>query len=1211
MKKTKVLASLTLASLTISMLPFNAFANVLVPTRLAGGTAAQTAVQIADQTGWTGTAILASSTSYGMVDALAAGPLAYSLKAPILLTGAGATLDADTKKELTKLAVKTVYVTSGTAVISQGVLEQLSEMGITVIPLGGVDRAATSVNIAKKMTGVTKVAVVNGLQDALSIAAVASAANEPILLTDKAALPASVSAYLATNPGITSSDVIGGKGIISEAVMSSLPKATRHAGTTAYDTNAQVIQDFSSVITYSNVFVANGRTGIDALAGAPLAAMTKSAIVLTEGTVPAVASLVHDKLATDSVVTAIGGEAVVPESVRKGILSGVATLPASQLSVARVNAVSASSFKVVFNQAPADSTKVTFTVKNMVTPVTVSPTWNSAKTEAILTSSANFSEGTYSVAVKNGDTDLGTSKVDVAAQKIAEIKITSTKLGVVTNSSDASKQTGYATYLVLDQYQNDITCSGLANNIIFQSGVGSVEVKDGLLTVTPNTTNSNLMQFSTVVITGYDSTSGVSVTSTLTTSTQIGTLSDFQLGDLKNADGKVLTDGDSSSIFYANYTAKDISGNPTTDYQIIMNGLILHGDAGATGNEINQLTTSHSYVKATIEKDPTDSTKAVVKVVASSANTSLAMDMPTVITAMTWTGKTSTLTTTLKKASTADTFILMAPANSIAVGENKEIPFSCLDQNGAALTKMDDIKGITLSGAHFEANVDGTAKVIVGDVNNYGIPNDGQQVITATTSTGKFSSLTLNIQKRAVADTLTFNRSAIINTMQAGAVQRVDMGYLYGGLSVKDQYGRAIDMVNEPQTYAVYATSSTAAGAAINLSQNNGLLSVTSGSPLSYGNMGIQIEAANVGTGTVTFNLVDTAQKKAGSNTETICADPANPTAAELASLAIIDSKSVTISVLAADSTDIKGYTISPVAKPLYAAALKGTTPAAITWQDNAYDANPFIYGTTASGSKVVLASNTKAGKPLIVGKSVDSTDFNIDPNEYTLSKLGYPGQGVGRITIDPNGYDSIFVSANALPDNVTQSSCNLTVTIKGADGAVHALTTVIKSTTENPAASNVGVTADASYDGISVSDDGNTVYLTPAVSTGNSSGNTLAVGKCISRFDAAGGKANRSLIYFYAKDQYTAKGQSLAQIFVVPGPDNAADGTVDPDNVYTYTAKTGSKQTYTRADASAFTVDQYGTITANNLKAGDFVVLTGVSKNGLLKTIRVVVLKQ
>ncbi len=321
MKNTKkALTSLAITGMALTMVPFNAFATGTVPTRLAGTTAAQTAVAIADQTGWTGTAILASSASYGMVDALTAGPLASYLKAPILLTGAGNVLDAATKAELVKLNVTKVYVTSGTAVISQAVLNELAAMNITVLPLGGFDRAATSVNIASKMVGVTKIAVANGLQDALSIAAIASAANEPILLTDKNALPSSVKGYLAANPGITASDVIGGTGIISDAVKATVPSATRHAGNTAYDTNNKVIQDFASSLMFDQVYLANGVTGIDALAGAPLAAQTKSAIVLTDGVnAPAAATFVNGKLTSNCVVTALGGKAVVPESVLAGV----------------------------------------------------------------------------------------------------------------------------------------------------------------------------------------------------------------------------------------------------------------------------------------------------------------------------------------------------------------------------------------------------------------------------------------------------------------------------------------------------------------------------------------------------------------------------------------------------------------------------------------------------------------------------------------------------------------------------------------------------------------------------------------------------------------------------------------------------------------------------------------------------------------------------
>ena len=380
MKKTKkALASLAITGMALTTIPFNAFAIGTVPTRLAGITAQQTAVAIADQTGWTDTAVIASSESYGACDALTAGPLAAYLKAPILLQEAGTVLNADTKAELEKLKVIKVYVTSGTAVISQAVIDQLKAMKIEVVSLGGNDRFDTSVNIAKKLVElgapVKKVAVAYGWlnQDALSIASVASAAVEPIILTEKAGLPASAQAFLAANLGITAADVIGGTGVIDASVMSQLPNPTRHFGNTAYDTNNQVIQDFASSLNFGNVFVANGVTGIDALAGAPLAAMTKSAIVLTDGVnVPAAAAFTYSKSAADSVVTALGGAAVVPESVRVGVATGKVTTVPGELEVdlavtAATNAVTAAeaaktqaaveAAKLLVNALPAGTVK--------------------------------------------------------------------------------------------------------------------------------------------------------------------------------------------------------------------------------------------------------------------------------------------------------------------------------------------------------------------------------------------------------------------------------------------------------------------------------------------------------------------------------------------------------------------------------------------------------------------------------------------------------------------------------------------------------------------------------------------------------------------------------------------------------------------------------------------------------------------------------------
>lgn len=1166
MKKTKkALASMAIAGMTLSMLPYNAFAAGTVPTRLAGTTAAQTAVAIADQTGWTGAAVLASSASYGMVDALTAGPLATFLKAPILLQDPGNVLNADTKAELTKLNVTKVYVTSGTAVISQAVLDQLAGMGITVVPLGGADRFETSANIAKEMVQlgapVSKVAVAYGWlnQDALSIASIASASNEPILLTDKTSVPASVQAFLSSNTSITSSDVIGGTGVISDAVKAEFPNATRHYGNTAYDTNNQVIQDFSSSLDFNNVYVANGVTGIDALAGAPLAAQTKSAIVLTDGTVPAVAAYVHGKLASDSVVTALGGSAVVSDAVRTGIINGTVTPPQGNLAVTSVSATAANSFKVVFNQAPADTSKVTFDVENSTTPVTVTATWNADKTEATLTNSANFPEGTYSVDVKNDTTDLGTSSVTVAQQKIASINITSNKLGVVTNSDNS--QTGYATYNVLDQYGNDITNSSLANDLTFQSGVGTVDAKDGLLKLTPSSSTTNLMQYSTVVITGYDSTSGVSVSATLNTSTQIGTLSDFQLGTLTNADGKALTAGDTSE-FYASFTAKDMSGNPTTNYDLIKGGLILHSDSN--GND-NLLTTSNSYVTASLEQDPTDSTKAVIKVVATGDSNAITMDMPTVITAMTWSGKTSTLNTTLHKASSVDSFTLMSPAESIAVNEGKAIPFTALDQNGQAITKYSDLDttNLTISNAKLVENTDGTASLLAGP-NGDGFTNDGQQVITATTSTGKYSSITINVQKYAKADTLSLDSSVLLSNMQSGASQSVDFGYNWGGFSVKDQYGRVFDMTGKSSSAAVgttpaynYEVYATPSGDVSVSGTDKSKAATVSGTPLAYGANGIKITANDVhttgGSGTVTFKLVNLAEKNSDGTAKV--ANQANPTSTELASLTTIDSKSVSLQILKND--DIKGYTMDTVTNPIYADATSSTTPGAFSGRIDAYAANPSVYGTTASGSKVMLA-----GDP-IIGASVDSSDFGIENS----------GSGVISSS-NPTTYDGVNVYAKTLADNVTSSSTTLGVTIMGADGKVHSLTTPIKSSTATPVASSLNVSVATFTAGITLNDAGDIAYVNAS---------DLAAGKIMARFDQDGNvpSAGRAGVYFYSKDQYGTKGAQLAQIVLVS--DVGGNGS--------------------------FGIDQDGTIKlGSTVVSGEKITVSAITANGLVKTIQLIV---
>ena len=296
--------------------------------RLGGFDQYETAAKIADQ-GWTITsdnAILAPGMAANMVDALAAGPLATKLKAPILLTEGGK-LNPYAKAELIRLKVKTVYVVSGSAVIKQGVLDELGTLSVGVVPLGGTTQYDTAVNIAKKMGVFTKIAVATGDKsitpaDALSVASIAGAQGMPIILTEKGALPVNVKTFLDSEKAtITESDIIGGTGVVADTVKAQLPGAVnRYFGKTAYDTNVAVLKAFDGVLKYDHVFVANGETAIDALAGAPLAAIYHAGIVLTNKATNEGTSFVRSNESSASIVTALGGTSVVPDSVLTGMI---------------------------------------------------------------------------------------------------------------------------------------------------------------------------------------------------------------------------------------------------------------------------------------------------------------------------------------------------------------------------------------------------------------------------------------------------------------------------------------------------------------------------------------------------------------------------------------------------------------------------------------------------------------------------------------------------------------------------------------------------------------------------------------------------------------------------------------------------------------------------------------------------------------------------
>jgi fibronectin type 3 domain-containing protein/putative cell wall-binding protein len=291
----------------------------LTSDRLAGDDRYQTSKQISES-GWTSSyyAVIVSGENYP--DALCSAPLAYKYNAPILLTSY-AGLDSQTRDELQRLGVKSVFLIGGTRVISANTEQALLNMGITVTRIAGTDRYDTSLRIAQAIGASDEAVVANGdsFADALSVAPIAAITSMPILLTPANSISGSLLSYLQNQVQVVY--VLGGTGAISDAVYNRLPSPQRISGTNRYETNINIVKKFSSQLNLNTCYLATGQTFPDALAGSALASLKKSPIILVSGSSldATTLSFIQERTGTINRVIVFGGTGVVPNSVLNNI----------------------------------------------------------------------------------------------------------------------------------------------------------------------------------------------------------------------------------------------------------------------------------------------------------------------------------------------------------------------------------------------------------------------------------------------------------------------------------------------------------------------------------------------------------------------------------------------------------------------------------------------------------------------------------------------------------------------------------------------------------------------------------------------------------------------------------------------------------------------------------------------------------------------------
>lgn len=256
--------------------------------RLAGDRRSATAAAIAAASHPDGADEVVLASGEGFADALAGGPLAAELDAPLLLVTRDELPEA-TDAALGRLSPSRVTLLGGTAVISAE-LEALLASRYEVRRLAGRDRIETAAAVAQTL-GTTLpqravVATAGGYADALAAAAPAGMLGIPVLLTAPDRLPP------ATREALRELDpvevvVVGGREAVSDEVVRQLDRdhlvVTRLAGRTRYAT-ARAVQSWARTTVLdldpTGLFVARGDGFADALAGGPLAARRRQLLAV-------------------------------------------------------------------------------------------------------------------------------------------------------------------------------------------------------------------------------------------------------------------------------------------------------------------------------------------------------------------------------------------------------------------------------------------------------------------------------------------------------------------------------------------------------------------------------------------------------------------------------------------------------------------------------------------------------------------------------------------------------------------------------------------------------------------------------------------------------------------------------------------------------------------------------------------------------------------
>ncbi|WNQ11586.1 S-layer homology domain-containing protein [Paenibacillus aurantius] len=709
-----------------------------------------------------------------------------------------------------------------------------------------------------------------------------------------------------------------------------------------------------------------------------------------------------------------------------------ATVKFDQAEVSSVTVTGAKKIAVKFNQ-PVDTTKVSATVAKGSVPINVSKSsFSDDKMTLNLELATKLTKGDYTVSVAGIAAANINKTISAEDEKVA--KITINDKASFDRSNAAVIRTNYK---VFNQYNEDVTSAYAGSltptvgkgtaNITSTAGVMEITAPVGLTFSLDEKVNATLLHTA----------SGTFASSLLTVSpvAKAATIKVEKLVNTVEADKQSLNVNSTASNFKLVIDAKDQYGNNVP-------ASVLAQDVIVTVTNPTIASVAGGQNTPAFTEETIDGSKRTVLALANGytgnvQNGSLLAGTTQVNIISRTTGDRATFDVVVADKAKVDTLTLTAP-DVAAAGEKIEIPFTAVDQFGAAITKditdggsQESLLSLNVSGFTGTAvdaiyftndNVKGVSKLIV-DTSGVTITQSTPVYINAVTATGKLASLTFTLQPNAKGTVVT-GVTDLKKAVAIGGTTSVP----FDKVTLLDQYNRAWKLndttLSGTNPYRVSVKTSDAS--IIQVVAGN---TSTTEAFVADANRTVTLSAGNnKGTATITLKLqqyVDGQWK-----------DVAN--------------SDYTTTVRAVEQKEISNYEIADIAK-VYA---KPATPAnpAVTGD---YSKSITVNGLLADGTKVALPVDNQSYYTVTVtgstylaynaGKVSATSDINLGgtDKEKTFQAVvtGNTKDGAVSITKD-------FVVSNVAPvadklelrtrTNATDATAGVT---KEADGLISVTT--------------------------------------------------------------------------------------------------------------------------------------------------------------------------